>query len=370
MIKILFYSSVFQNVENGPSKFVNLLKELNERSDVTIHFLSEDILVENENEKKLKFKSFKYLKFLNLLLKNIFLLYKIKRLNKTENYNVVWYNNAIDGVLSSMVINSVKHIGMINDDTSILSSIEKYGLSIKYIRQKIFQIYERIACLVFDKIVVNSNYLRDILFSRYTIKREKLFLLYKAIETNTNNSNKLILDEKKAIKVLFVKSDFIRGGLLNLINALSNLPYKFELTIIGANPNNFKIAIDKLEFGNNILLNILGLKSQSQVFDEMVNHHIFCTPSLMEALGVANMEALIHKIPVVYSNVGGIPEVMDFGNNGFAAEPNIDSLSNALHQCIVLTKNRNIKRKSGYDFVKENFNKEKMLNNFLQISHN
>lgn len=370
MTKILFYTSVFQNVENGPSKFVNILKELNGKQDIEIQFLSEDISYENETCIKLNFKSYKYLFFLNFFLKNLLIFYKIRKLIKSNCYDVIWYNNTIDGLISSFLLKSVKHIGMINDDSSINASIKQYGFTYKYLRHKLFQSLERLSCLSQNIIVINSLYLKKLLLSRYKVNPEKVNLLYKSIDTRIYKSNCLSINTAKTIKILFVKTDFERGGLINLIGALNNLDYKFELTIIGPSTRLINTVLNHENIGTNILIKPLGNQTQDQVFDHLINHHIFCTPSYMEALGVANMEALIHKTPVVYSNVGGIPEVMDFGRNGFVAEPNVESLSNAIKLCIISYQSRNEKTSNGYNFVLENFSKDKMLKNFVKITLN
>jgi glycosyltransferase involved in cell wall biosynthesis len=41
-----------------------------------------------------------------------------------------------------------------------------------------------------------------------------------------------------------------------------------------------------------------------------------------EALGVACMEAMASGIPVIATNVGGLPEVLDNGNAAFMIPPN------------------------------------------------
>jgi glycosyltransferase involved in cell wall biosynthesis len=82
------------------------------------------------------------------------------------------------------------------------------------------------------------------------------------------------------------------------------------------------------------------------------------------------MEAMIHKVPVVYTRVGGIPEVMDLGNNGFEAEANNpNSLASDISECINNEILRNEKIKKGYVFVKSNFTKKVMLENFTKICH-
>ena len=80
------------------------------------------------------------------------------------------------------------------------------------------------------------------------------------------------------------------------------------------------------------------------------------------------MEALIYKTSVVYTNVGGIPEVMDYGKNGFMAEANNpQSLANAILECINNNELREAKKSAGYNYVKDNFSKDIMLDNFLDI---
>ena len=53
----------------------------------------------------------------------------------------------------------------------------------------------------------------------------------------------------------------------------------------------------------------------------MLNTDIFCVPSHKEALGVANLEALSRGVPVISSNAGGIPEVLNYGKCGWMANP-------------------------------------------------
>jgi len=60
---------------------------------------------------------------------------------------------------------------------------------------------------------------------------------------------------------------------------------------------------------------------------------IFCLPStnMAESFGIVNLEAMASGIPIVGSNLGGIPEIVKEGENGLLAKPrDYQSLANTL----------------------------------------
>jgi L-malate glycosyltransferase len=48
---------------------------------------------------------------------------------------------------------------------------------------------------------------------------------------------------------------------------------------------------------------------------------LFLLPSAQESFGLAALEAMACEVPVVASNVGGLPEIIDNGNTGFVCPP-------------------------------------------------
>lgn len=54
---------------------------------------------------------------------------------------------------------------------------------------------------------------------------------------------------------------------------------------------------------------------------------LLLVPSSMEALSLVALEAMSWKLPIVASKVGGIPEIVKDGRNGFLAKPDVESFS-------------------------------------------
>jgi N-acetyl-alpha-D-glucosaminyl L-malate synthase BshA len=84
------------------------------------------------------------------------------------------------------------------------------------------------------------------------------------------------------------------------------------------------------------------LGAQEDVIPLLSASDVFLLPSAQESFGLAALEAMACEVPVVASNVGGLPEVIEHGVTGFLHEPeDIDGMAesaiglltdDALHQ--------------------------------------
>jgi colanic acid/amylovoran biosynthesis glycosyltransferase len=363
-MKILFCTNKFSEVSNGPAKFANLILKINESNpDFEIRILTEDIDSSKKYIYKLNLSYPKLIKKFSQFIRIFTYHYAAVKIKKEFEFDVIVYNNAFIGLLSA--IRFSKTIGMINDDNNM--SVKTIDLLKNYdgFKKNIFKVLEKLSTKYFSKIIFNSEYLKKRASSIYNLKKHKTSILYKGVELSRIKKNTHEIDIS-CIKILFVKTDFERGGLIDLIEALSYLDYQFELKIIGVdylffsskyNLNNFK----------NIDFKFLGQQSQNEVKSAMLNSDIFCVPSKMEALGVANIEAMEVGLPVVSTNVGGIPEVLDYGNCGFLAQPNNPSdLSQKIKQCIEDKSLRLEKVENAIGFVKK-FDINNAIKNFISI---
>jgi len=89
---------------------------------------------------------------------------------------------------------------------------------------------------------------------------------------------------------------------------------------------------------------------------------IFCMPSLNEALGYSLLEAVASGVPVVASNVGGIPEVITHGKEGILVEPgNAQQISQAVEKVMNDDKLAKSMGSAGKKTARERFSSEAML---------
>lgn len=70
-----------------------------------------------------------------------------------------------------------------------------------------------------------------------------------------------------------------------------------------------------LELTNTVVL--LGAVAEQRIFEGLEAAHLFVLASHHEPLGVAIMEALSCETPVIATNRGGVPELIDHGLNGY-----------------------------------------------------
>src|SRR5262249_45589404 len=50
--------------------------------------------------------------------------------------------------------------------------------------------------------------------------------------------------------------------------------------------------------------------------------HLFVLPTLADCFGIALVEAMAAGLPVVATNVGGVPDIVEDGHQGFLIQPN------------------------------------------------
>jgi len=368
-MKILLCTTTFKNITNGPTKFANFLY-LNGRKDteLEVHILTEDIDEDREQLYQCKLGIMKKIVPFAPVYRMFKYYRKANQLNKKYQFDYVIYNNAIYGLIHAYFKKSI--VGMINDDNN-QQNRTGLQLPLKYeiIKKRVFKWFEKMAIRHSEMILTNSNYLTNLLRTAYPDHAGKIVRLYKGVDLNkvtSKNCSNWQVENLKCIQILFVKNDFQRGGIKILADSLSAINLNFSVTVIG--PHDKYLEIIKSFFtAPNLSLVFLGVQGQAKVFELMSTHHIFCVPALQEALGVANLEALNVGIPVVSSDAGGIPEVLDYGNCGFISEAgSIESLKNCLEACLYNKELRNKKVMNGSEHVKK-FKAEYIPENLKKI---
>lgn len=108
---------------------------------------------------------------------------------------------------------------------------------------------------------------------------------------------------------------------------------------------------------------------QKEPADFIAKADLFVLPSYSEGFGIAAVEAMYQKVPVLCSNVGGIPEFVTDGKNGWLFNPNdVQELAAKIKMIVTKTDEERIKiGEKGYNDVKGLFTVEKYIGNLEQF---
>jgi len=154
---------------------------------------------------------------------------------------------------------------------------------------------------------------------------------------------------------------------------------EFKLMVVGDGPSledlRFKISSYArgsgrtqydLRLENYIILK--GKLSLDEVKEVMKNCYVFALPSLSEGFGRVFIEAMALGKPVIGTTVGGVPEIIHEGENGFLIEPkNSKVLSEKLE---MLIRDEGLTKKmgeAGRKFVSENFSNQKYIKKYIDM---
>ena len=371
-MKVLICASTYKRITHGPAKFTNLVLSLNDLyPQIEIRLITPD--VDSEVENRIYHLKREYPRGIGLFWEYIDSYKYYKKICDLEydfKPDVILFVDAVLSYFTAKYYNTAPAIGMINDDEYINSNLKEIKFSKDWLIKFKSRILEKASTRYLDLVVANSNYIKKKIDIVYGVKPPRLERLYKSIDLSQIVMKKeSLIDLENKIDILFVKNDYRRGGLFILIEALNLLSeFKFKLIIVGVAQKEKKHILKNTIVKTNIVLDFKGFLPQIEVFKLMKDSDIFCVPSLREGLGVANMEAMAVGIPIVSSNAGGIPEVLDDGNCGWLAKKSdVLDLSNQIKNCIINEKERNIKVNNGRIFVEQNFNHKIMLKSLNRI---
>ena len=100
--------------------------------------------------------------------------------------------------------------------------------------------------------------------------------------------------------------------------------------------------------------NIPGCITDKEKYFKDAN--IFVLPSYYEGVPISILEAASYSLPIIATSVGGIPEVIEDGVNGFLVNPgDIEAFKNKILKLIRSVSLRNKMGKNAYYSVKDKF---------------
>lgn len=171
------------------------------------------------------------------------------------------------------------------------------------------------------KVITTTNHNRSHLESVIGIPSHKIAVVPPGIDlTRFRPPEYQVQDERIVLSVARLDREKAHNVLLKACLCLKNLSVSFECVIIGDGPERGNLLGLLEQFGLGSSVHLVGAKSNTEVVPYYQRASVFVMPSLLEALGVAAIEAMACGVPVVATRVGGVPELVEDGRTGFLVE--------------------------------------------------
>jgi glycosyltransferase involved in cell wall biosynthesis len=173
------------------------------------------------------------------------------------------------------------------------------------------------------RVFTRSTDVRADLGEYYELPQEKSVCVYAGNNVHVPAGYAMDNEGYANQNVLFVGGDWERKGGPTLVAAFREVLKvhpRARLTIAG-------VEID-VDLPNCTVLGKLGLRELSQQYSRA---SIFCLPTLLEPFGIVFVEAMLHRLPIVATHGGAVPDMVREGINGHLVAPrDAKALANAL----------------------------------------
>ncbi|MBU1118960.1 glycosyltransferase family 4 protein [Patescibacteria group bacterium] len=216
---------------------------------------------------------------------------------------------------------------MINDIHALKTGRNK-------IKQSLLSLYDRhVAARVFDHaqaLFVRTAWTKEYLLKNYPLDASPIFVTPSGITSDDlelGNSDWLKTNHtRKDTNILFFGRIRKQKGVFTLLNAFekvkSVIPHT-ALVYVGPDEKEY----DGLEYTPKLKklvqekgltdVHFLGPLYGKDKYDALASASVMCLPSTFENFGQSYSQALAQKTPVIGTNAGGIPEIIDHGKDGY-----------------------------------------------------
>ncbi len=299
--------------------------------------------------------------------------FKLKKLMKAEKYDIVHTHLIFSQIWGRR---AARAAGV---PTIISSEQNPYPFKTR----PPFSLIERRLSKYTKKILACSEKVKDHLIQNVGIDPEKVITVHNSVDTSSFFPMKESRQNQPELAKLREELGFSEGD--KVIGTVGHLtPQKGHEYLFRAGPKILE-SIPQARFlvvGKGYLKRKLeNLARSLGISDEVVfaglrqdiplilnSLDLFVLPSLWEGFGIAIIEAMACAVPVIASNVGGIPEIVQHGENGILIAPkNPDEIVSAV---IRVLKNKELADRlaeNGMETVKEKFEVEKMVRRVEQV---
>jgi len=210
---------------------------------------------------------------------------------------------------------------------------------------------------------------------------QKIHLIHNGVDINMFNPNierslirKVLKIKEDEILILAARNLYPVYGIEYLIKAIPEVIKHYEkikVLIVGEGPMRCYLyqLSQKMSVDETVIF--VGRVPRTLMPLYLAAADICCLPSLMEGLPIFLLESLASGKPIVATRVGGIPEAVINGYNGYLVKPkDPQSLASALLELILSPTKMRAFGQNSRRIAEEKFNIEKRIDKLINVYYN
>ncbi len=235
---------------------------------------------------------------------------------------------------------------------------------------RLFIIIERFTAFIMDRIVALSEGERNDYIAFSVSNPDKMVTIHSGVDIDLYMKARISIEEKKRAMGLSPKGVVVGTvgwllpikGPIHLLKAMGCLwrsHPEIQLVFVGKGELEDELREETFRMGVSDRVIFLGWRDDIHEIMQVLD--IFVLPSLNEGMGRVLVEAMAAGKPIVASSVGGIPDLVKDGQNGFLVKPgDVNALYVSIRNLLVDKKMRGEMGSKGRNMA-QNYSVEKMV---------
>ncbi len=168
-----------------------------------------------------------------------------------------------------------------------------------------------------DKVHCISKALADAAVKNFGVAKDKTVIIPNGVDlAGFKNAKKIDLKKKYDAKKILISVSRLtdKNNIELVIRAMKHVDRQAKLIIIGDGPNKQKLL--KLKKDLKVRVEFLGNIEHDRIAGYLKGADLFVRTPKTEGLGIVFLEAMAAGLPIITSNVGGIPDIVKHNETG------------------------------------------------------
>ena len=188
---------------------------------------------------------------------------------------------------------------------------KKYGWQVEWLR-----FWQQFVAKRVDIIITPSEYFNKIV-QGWGVDSHKVKTVYNGIKIVTPST----LSTRSLQKTILTAGRLVPWkGMSKLLEALSELP-DWHLEIIGDGPDRSSLEEKVEQLGLRNRVEFKGVLKRDELLEALQNAWVFVLNTRFESFSFQTVEAMVYRKPIITTNIGSLPELIDNGREGILLNP-------------------------------------------------